>query len=56
MKSENGMSLLRTVQLVIVLFFLLAVTTYVVLGPNGVLNKKEPVNSENISNVQNIVE
>lgn len=52
MRSEKGLGLLQLMLIVIVLMFLVGVTTYILIGENGVLNRKEvkPISSSNETN------
>ena len=49
MRSEKGLGLLQLMLIVIALMFLVAVSVYVLIGENGVLNREEvkPISSTN---------
>ena len=52
MKSEKGLGLLQLMLIVITLMFLVGVTTYILIGENGVLNREkvEPISSTSETN------
>ncbi len=41
MKSQNGMTLLQLLYTTVVLLMIAGVAVYVLIGPNGVLNREE---------------
>ena len=54
MKSEKGITLLGIVLVIVVLMMITAVTIYVVIGPNGVLNREEvePISTTEVNEVE----
>ena len=54
MKSQRGMTLVTLVLIIIVLMIIAGAATYVVMGPNGVLNREEVQPLNTVSNEVNV--